>query len=817
MPPETDSADLRTSASGIWRTGWRGHGALALASAVLIGLQLALMGTLSNSLGHHLAYVVISLSLLGFGASGTFLFLWQAGTGIPAARLFFPAILLLAPAIAWLPHLLVAPLGDLTIELLREEPTQWLRLLLLGVIVLLPFFLGAAAIGCAFTAGAERIGGIYAANLGGSAAGALGALGLLHLLLPESLFTGFAAAAWVAALIALPRGRGPILALAAAALLSAAPAFLGPADPPRSSYKDISRALLLPDAQATPAQPHPMGRMETVASPAMRHAPDLSLRFTGHLPTPPSIFIDGDGAGVLLRANDVGANAIEHTPEWLPHALLDSRHTLLLAPGGTPSILRAVAAGSSAHVVESHPQVASAMAATLKETAAARIVPGISPRALLSRGHAGLENTDIPQPDLIVFPGQGAFGGLSGLHAIGEDFLATSEAVASALDLLAPGGLLAFHAWLDEPPRRVPRLVNLAAAGLQAHGAEQPGPHLAMLRGWGSVALAASPEPLTAEQIGQLERFAQSAGFDILWPPPKDDQTRELLHSDADDILIQTIAGLLGPDAEQLRREHPFAIHAPTDNHPFASQFLRPGEIPGAFASLFRHDPRFTQLSMSELAPAFLLAVLALLTLASLLLILAPMLLTRTKDGPRSFTLPYFAGLGAGFMFLEIALIQRLTLVWGSPVHSAAAVITAVLLGMGIGSALSRNLAATRRNAFLATLGVALLALCLLAAAAPATRALLELPHSASFAAGLTLLAIPAILLGIPFPIGLRLLKEHAENHIPWAWSINGFLSVLSATAAGLFAMTFGFSFLPVAAALAYSLAAAATLTLPRG
>ena len=53
--------------------------------------------------------------------------------------------------------------------------------------------------------------------------------------------------------------------------------------------------------------------------------------------------------------------------------------------------------------------------------------------------------------------------------------------------------------------------------------------------------------------------------------------------------------------------------------------------------------------------------------------------------------LAYFACLGAGFMLIEVALLQRFVLLLGHPVYSLTVTLFSLLLGTGIGSLLSRH------------------------------------------------------------------------------------------------------------------------------
>ena len=59
--------------------------------------------------------------------------------------------------------------------------------------------------------------------------------------------------------------------------------------------------------------------------------------------------------------------------------------------------------------------------------------------------------------------------------------------------------------------------------------------------------------------------------------------------------------------------------------------------------------------------------------------------------------------------------------------------------------------------------------------------------------------------MGIPFPGGLDWLRQRAPGLIPWAWAINGCTSVLASILAAMLALSAGFSWVLVAAALAYT------------
>ena len=70
-------------------------------------------------------------------------------------------------------------------------------------------------------------------------------------------------------------------------------------------------------------------------------------------------------------------------------------------------------------------------------------------------------------------------------------------------------------------------------------------------------------------------------------------------------------------------------------------------------------------------------------------------------------------------------------------------------------------------------------------------------------------------LMGIPFPITIRMLSRGKSELIPWAWGINGFASVAGAPVGLLLSMSFGFSRALAVAAILYAAAALVVPYLP--
>jgi hypothetical protein len=71
----------------------------------------------------------------------------------------------------------------------------------------------------------------------------------------------------------------------------------------------------------------------------------------------------------------------------------------------------------------------------------------------------------------------------------------------------------------------------------------------------------------------------------------------------------------------------------------------------------------------------------------------------------------------------------------------------------------------------------------------------------------LIILAPLGLLMGMPFPQGIRALEREAPDLIPWAWGINGCTSVISAILAAMGAVSFGLSAVLAAGCAAYLVA----------
>jgi hypothetical protein len=168
-------------------------------------------------------------------------------------------------------------------------------------------------------------------------------------------------------------------------------------------------------------------------------------------------------------------------------------------------------------------------------------------------------------------------------------------------------------------------------------------------------------------------------------------------------------------------------------------------------------------------------------------------------------------------MLLEVALLQRFVLLLGHPVYSLTVTLLSLLLGTGIGSLVSRRIpdASLPRAAALACMGIALIGLLWASVLPGVIRLTIGWPLPLRLLTAALLMAPAGMLMGVPLPAGVRLLAAARPQLIPWAWGINGALSVLGATLAVFIAMNWGFSATLVCGGMLY--AGASVLTRSSG
>jgi len=156
----------------------------------------------------------------------------------------------------------------------------------------------------------------------------------------------------------------------------------------------------------------------------------------------------------------------------------------------------------------------------------------------------------------------------------------------------------------------------------------------------------------------------------------------------------------------------------------------------------------------------------------------------------------YFVALGAGFMLVEVALMQRFTVFLGNPSLAVATVLAALLMSSGLGSYVAR--AGQVRGRDRLPLAFTWIVVMLLFFASPFLRTLLHellwAPLAVRLAVAVTLVGLAGFAMGIPFPTGLARVAERAKPLVPWGWGINAVASVVASLGSYLLGMVVGYT-----------------------
>jgi hypothetical protein len=749
---------------------------------------------------HHFAAMVISLALLGYGASGTFLFLGREWVLRQAPGLFVGNVLLFSVA---------APACFLMAQAVPLNPSElawdWRLSGRLGLIYLLlsiPFFAAANCVGIAllrFSALAHRV---YAFDLGGAGLGAVASVILLLLLPVEQALLavtvlGLVAAAVAAVELKIRARLGLVMAaLSAAGLLLLLPAHWLRVEP--AAYKALSQALAVMGARVEARVSSPLGCLTLLDNERVpfRSAPGLSLLAAARPPNQLALFQDGNAAGAVPRAGDTGFSAayLDALSSALPYHLLHKPNVLLIGLGGGSGLLQALSLGTrQVTVVELNPRLLELVQDYLSEPLQH---PDVQVQVAEARSFLARSSTHF---DLIQLNLLGGGGGAGGLQAQSADYLMTREALSAYLDHLSPGGMLAVTRWLRLPPRDSLKLAGSLSGLLRERGVEDPGSRIALIRSWKTFTLVVKNGNLTARDITAVRDFSQSRAFDTVYFPGIEEGEINRFNRLEQPFFHRGVKTLLGPGANAFIAAYGFDLTPATDDRPYFDAFSRWDALP----DLLRLPARA---GLAQLDWGYWIQVATLLQagILGLLLILAPLLARHRIRVPGGFAgrmLGYFALVGLAFMCVEIAFVQKLQLLLGHPLYAVALVLAGFLLFAGLGSGVSRQLEDRLQVTWFGPYGFLLGFACLgivsglnLVLLSQAGGWLMAQPLAIRVFCVLLLIAPLAFCMGMPFPWGLRRLQRSGQTLIPWAWGVNGFASVVSAVGAGLLAMEIGFS-----------------------
>ncbi len=781
-----------------------------LLSLASIAFEITLARIFSISQWNHLAFMVISIALLGFAAGGTVLCIQEVRNATwyrqASLKRSLGQLALLFALTIIMAHLLLARL-PLDYFRLPLEPIQAGYLLAAFLLLALPFFWAGLIIGLAYTLLPQKSGQIYFATMSGSALGALLPLPLLPLLGESGL---------IAVLALLPVGplflkgvnigsdlqvpfkaglRRPArlhtLALVVL-LLSAGLLFTNrsvvPLEP--SPYKALSQHLMLPRSHVTKTYHSLRGRYDVLRSPYIRFAPGLSLQYKDALPSQTAFFKDADNQVVLFS----GSRSQMH--RYTAFLLASLGYRLVPNP---ESILVILHNGGSSLPCALNTK-ARRITVIAQDPIAARLIeqhyglPIIhqNPRVFLTRS--------TQRFDVIHLENWGS--SLPGTAALTYENTITTDAFALYLEHLKPNGILMLSRKLLLPPADSIRLWATAYEGLRASGHTNPENHIAVLRNWDTYLLLVGAQPLST--TANLAAIARQLNFDLVYLP---DITAEQpnrfnvftapFHYAALQDLRQAYQN---GKSEIFFNKYLLDVAPQSDQRPFPGRLLKWSQIRQYYQTM--GSRLYTLLLSGEVVVGVVL--IEAIVVSVLILILPLFFFGGTRKTLPLPELIFFLNVGFGFMLVELFFIHTYTLFFSEPVVSLTVVLTGILISSSVGGYFSQRLK-------LVWLKHGLIALVLLLSSLWITldhwtAVCLRAPGWWGLLLVLTLLLPVGILLGLPFPLGMRLLLPDPAQRAH-AWAVNGCASVVTSVAAMQLAISVGLPSLLGGAIIAYAVA----------
>jgi hypothetical protein len=797
-------------------------------SFAAIGWQLGLMRCLLIARYHHFSFLVISCALLGFGAGGTVLSLgrsWFETHPEPVFRWGTMGFALSLPICFRLGEAL--PLNvyfppDLLIPTLGWWVVFWL-------IHCIPFVLAGLVIGLALMAGGRNAHKVYAVNLAGSAAGALGGILLLAYVPANDLAVCLGLLVLMSGLILVPTGKSRPKWICAAGLVGIS-LLLGAVylpGPDRlfplnvDQYKAlayIQRLARQGSAERKLTLYGPRGRADLFASPSF-HAL-LSLNSIEAPPPMDVILRDGFQVGTLLDIKSPDqARFLEGTLSALPYKLLKPERVLILGEAGSIYLwLARLSSAASIVLVQPDENVRRVLTThPSKVMADPRItVVAAEPRAFLDKTKTRFDIIHLAAMEGFS-PGS---GGIAGLR---EDYLGTVEGFSRCLKALTPNGIACVVRGIQDPARDNIKLAGTWIEALERNDVKEPGKALMVARDELGLATLVGRVPFSADLVRRLLSVCRSMSWDLDWyPGVRPEQTNRIHLLDGPEgtrvsWYYQAVKEILSPEREDFYRNWICNVRPATDDRPFFYDFFR-------WDSISKLRLVFGPQWPARAEMGFLVLMLATIWTAvtATILLPGPIILLRKGKGTVSkrligWAVAFFAVLGTGFMFLEMSFIQMFTRFLGDPVLAAALVVGGFLLFAGLGSLSQPYITSRSPGGVVATaLIIAVLVLFDISLFPALFETAASLPGVWKVLAGLTMIAPLAFLMGTPFPWGLSILHERAAAAVPVAWAVNGFASVVSACGAVVLAMTYGFKDLLALAAGLYGIAGLLSLLLCR-
>jgi hypothetical protein len=774
----------------------------------MCGLMLQIIETrvLSVIASYYLAFFAIGMAMFGMTAGSLFVYFRERL--FPRERLVENLVWICAMfAIAVVVSAVFAITTVLTdvsgkTELLMAA-VQWGKLVL---ILATPYVFAGMAISLALTRSPWPVPLVYGVDLLGAATGCLVVLVVLTLIDSVSaLFVvgalgGLAGVFFSRARSATNQVEGARLAIARAPLiarpwtLAVGFAVLALANVAIQPY-GFKPSIVKGDVETAHPGPGSLFLWNSFSrikvGPAVKSTPFL----WGPSPTMPAteieqryMAIDGPTGGTAMYRFDGDLSKLQFLKYDITNLAYSIRHdgrVAVIGVGGGRDLLSAAYFGfRDVTGVELNPIFVDLLTDRFRNYNRVASLPGVGlkvddGRSWFERSDQHFDVIEMSMADTWAATGAGAF-------SLSENGLYTVEAWRIFFKHLTPTGLFTVSRWCS--PSNVDetgRMVSVAVAALLTEGISDPQAHLYLAVTGRLATLIVSHAPFGAAELSTLTATVDRLGFTAVIRPQA---------SPASPVLAAILEARRPETLASLSTAYHLDLSPAYDDRPFFFQQLRISD-PKALLNAVRSEDGVVRGNLKAVST---LAVIVVLSLALVFItILVPSLPSIRYVEPRIALLgsAYFLLIGLGFMFVEMALIQRISVYLGHPVYGLAIGLFGIIVSTGFGSLLSSRISllpAKRMLTWVALLGIYIAILPYWLPALIDVFASAALPIRAM----VSLLAIvpSGVLMGFGFPTGMQIVNRIDPRPTPWFWALNGAAGVLASGLAVAISIDFSIS-----------------------
>ena len=782
-------------------------GGLFLATLATLMLEVLDSRLLSVITWYHLAFLAVSLAMLGMASGAVFVFLSGPRLeGERARRALAAWGFALAVAIP-VTHVLNL---YIPIPLLESVSAFEVGAIALAVLVLtIPFFVSGVVVTLALTRVGREIGALYAFDLLGASLGCLLVIPLLRFadLTSATFATGAVAAGAAVCFARLAPGPWARPAAVACGALALAAVLNEAGGGAIGVVHSKSKRL---DGDSVQLE-HWNTYSYVIARPPRTGAPYYwgpgkgSDRFEVEST---QVLIDGEAGTAITRwdGDPKALDWVQYDVTSLPYHLRRG-DALVIGVGGGRDLLSALWGGSAVTGVEVNRSLVEILGGSHREYARLADHPDVTlvndeARSYLTRTPAAYDVLQMSLIDTWAATGAGAF-------TLSENGLYTREAWRTFLDRVAPEGLFSVSRWFArQDVSETSRLLALGVASLLDRGVADPSQSLVLVARNVVATLLVAPDGFSPEDLQRIREVAGRFEFTVVAAPGLKPWSP---------LLARIVASRSHEELEAATRHPHYDYTAPTDERPYFFNILKPASF-ARFAELGGGENPFGVggVVSGNIRATTTLVVLFLVAAALVVaIILVPLLRSGLPELGPAAALPaivYFAGIGAGFMLIQVSFLQRFSVYLGHPTYTFSVILFSMILFAGLGSAVSDRLRVEAGAAPWAIPAGAAAAVAALMGIAPA--ALDATVASGLFARCATVVVLTApvsFLLGFCFPFGIRLVARFSRRATAWMWGVNGATGVLASVAAVAISMWSGiYTSLVVAAVLYLAVAGSA-------